>query len=267
MRRLAALSRSVAAAAAAAAVAAATAMLGWPGWLPAQQAQTTLPEMNVTAPKNPPVPEWYAPRPGIWGKVRVEEDKWPEIPCTESHVNVAGAAVAAATPGKCQEGWKGTITGNHGSQRCTIHHPLITVDIGRFAVEADVLVFDPYLVSADFKTRKGCTVWTGYTNLPNDFRDMNQVARRGVGWRNFIVGSGQPGAQSTMQFSDGARNCEALERLGPFWQGGFRWVLHATLCAAAPAPITPPDIDTVVAALKIHAYDPDGNLAPPPPRE
>jgi hypothetical protein len=238
-------------------VAAATLALALPA--AAQQAQTTLPEMNVTAPKNPPVPEWYAPRPGIWGKIRVEEDKWPEIPCAASHVNVGGVGT-----GKCQDGSKVTTAGRIGSLRCTIFHPLITVDIGRFSVEADVLVFDPHLVSADLKVRKGCTIGYGYRHLPDDFHDMNQVARRGASWHNFVAGSGQPLSQSTIEFSDGQSGCLATERLGPNWQGGFVWVLHATMCKQDAIPITQPDIDAVVAALHIHTYDPAGNLAPPP---
>jgi hypothetical protein len=252
---------------AAAAFAAAWLALG-PAAAEAQQAQTSLPEMNVTAPRNQAAPEWYRPNPGFWGKLRVEEDKWPEIPCGESHVNLGAAAAAAGTkPGKCQDGWR-VLPGQHdvSRNRCSIHHPLITVDIGRFSVEADVLLFDPYLISADFRTTKGCTILYGYRNLPDDFRDMNQVARRGVGWHNFEAGSGQPGAQSTMQFSDGDHGCVALERFGPYWQGGFIWVLHATMCKTDAAPVLPTDIDTVVAALHIHTYDPAGNLVPPPAR-
>jgi len=228
---------------------------------PAQQAQTTLPEVTVTAP-NAQQPEWYAPRPGMLGKTRVEEQQWQEIPCDSSRMT-AGA-------GKCQDGPKVMSAASYMSAGerpnaygdCTIVHPLITAVIGRFAVEADVLVFDPHKVTPTQWNGK-CTVWSGYRHLPDDFRDMNQVARRGTGWQNFVPGDGHSGAQSTMQFADGSRSCLALERLGPPWQGGFVWVMHATLCQAAAMPITQADIDTVAGTLQIHVYDPVGNLAAP----
>jgi hypothetical protein len=85
---------------AAAAVGAAWLTLGC-GASPAQQPQTTLTELNVTAPKNLQPPEWYTPRPGMIGKVRVEEDKWPIVPCATSRLDDPSA------PGTCQEGPKG----------------------------------------------------------------------------------------------------------------------------------------------------------------
>lgn len=133
--------------------------------------------------------------------------------------------------------------------------------IGRFAVETDVLVFDPYKLTA-VGTNGKCTVWSGYEHLPNDFKDMNQVARRGVGWHNFVPGNGQSGGQSTIEFADGRSSCLALERLGPRWQAGFVWVTHARLCQAG-TPISQADIDAVAGALQIHVYDPVGNLTAP----
>jgi hypothetical protein len=62
--------------------------------------------------------------------------------------------------------------------------------------------------------------------MPDDFKDLNQVTRRGTGWRNFAKGA----PQSTMEFSDGAHNCLAVERLGPPWHGGYVWVVHASIC-------------------------------------
>jgi len=232
-------------------IAVAIAILASIGSAPAQQAQTSLPEVTVTAPPNAK-PEWLTPRSGMWGKLRVEEDRWPEIPCNTSRMNTAGA--------KCQEGSK--VTGAQAVGHCTIVHPLTSAVIGRFAVEADVLVFDPHLVTASQAGRNGkCTIWTGYEHLPDDFRDMNQVARRGVGWRNFVPGNGRSGAQSTIEFNDGSNSCLALERLGPPWQGGFVWVMHATVCQAGTMPISQADINAVIGALKIDTYDPDGNLA------
>jgi hypothetical protein len=236
----------------------------------AQQAQTTLPELSVTAQKNQAPPEWSAPRPQMLGKVRVEEDKWPVVPCETSRMN------DPAAPGTCQEGPKVMNAQSYGGNGflppgygdCTIAHPLITTTVGRFAVEADVLVFDPYKIGA-IPPNGRCTVWGGFHDLPNDFRDMNRVARDGIGWRDFVAGNGNPWAQSTMAFSAAGHACVALEKLGPPWHGGFVWVLHATMCAAddaaaAPAPIIQTDIDMVVAALRIRVYDPNGNLMPAP---
>jgi hypothetical protein len=231
----------------------------------AQQAQTILPEVTVTAPPVAP-PRHFGPAQGMMGVVRVEEDRWPVVPCAASRMNGADAG------GKCQEGplvrnFASLGTGFYppGFGDCTIAHPLITTTVGRFAVEADVLVFDPYKITGQPANAK-CTVWSGFQNLPADFKDMNQIARNGTDWRNFVAGGTKPGAQSTMAFSDAPYTCLALEKLGPPWHGGYIWVLHATLCenAGATVPIGQSDIDAVVGALQIHVYDPNGNLNTPP---
>ena len=241
------------------AAAAAGAILLWADVGAAQQAQTTLPDLNVTAPVAPP--QRFSP---MYGKLRVEEEKWPVIPCDK-------ARLASAAPGKCQSGppvenfMSMMATGAQpavGSE-CTIAHHLLTVDIGRFAVEADVQVFDPYKVTAAGVFNKFCFVWSGFTDMPNDFKDLNQVARRGVDWRNFVSGGTSEGAQSTIEFSDGRRGCVAVERLGPRWRGGFVWVIHATICEAGGPPIGPADIATVFNSLQPRPYDPAGNLRAP----
>jgi hypothetical protein len=230
----------------------------------AQNAQMTLPQVTVTAPPVRP-PQQFAPTLGMMGIVRVEENKWPVVPCATSRMNTQDDA------GTCQEGPKvrnftsiGTGFLPPGFGECTIAHPLITTTVGPFAVEADVLVFDPYKATA-LPANGRCTVWSGYQHLPDDFRDMNAVARRGIDWRDFVPGNGQPQTQSTMAFSEAGHPCLALEKLGPPWHGGFIWVLHATMCESAPAaPIAQSDIDAVVDALRIRVYDPNGNLAPAP---
>jgi hypothetical protein len=225
------------------------------------QTQTGLPDVTVTAPAPPPAPpQQFSP---FAGKTRVEEEKWPEIPC-------GGARIASSAGGKCQAGPQietfmsafepGKEPG--GGSTCSIGHQLISVDIGRFAVEADVLIFDPYKVTGSAAQSKWCMVWSGYKELPNDFKDMNQVARRGADWRNFVNGGGTNGTQSTIEFADGRRGCLAVERLGPPWRGGFVWVLHATICQASGPAIMPADIEAVVGALQIRTYDPVGNLRP-----
>jgi len=75
---------------AAAALAAAAAILMCPEFGRAQQARTALPDVDVTAPV--PAPPRFSPNSG---KVRVEEDKWPQIPCDRSRI-------ASGAVGKCQ---------------------------------------------------------------------------------------------------------------------------------------------------------------------
>jgi hypothetical protein len=66
-----------------------------------------------------------------------------------------------------------------------------------------------------------------------------------------------------MEFSDGAKNCLAVERLGPPWHGGYVWVVHASICPATPAPLQHADIDAVFAMLQLRQYDAQGNLRGP----
>lgn len=242
-----------------AAAAAAGAILLWVDTGLTQEAQTALPDVNVVAPV--PAPHRFSP---MAGKTRVEEDKWPEIPCDKSRI-ASGAA------GKCQDGprvenfMSVMSTGPQPTvgSACNIAHQLLSVDVGRLAVEADALVFDPYLVTASGFFNKFCTVWGGYSDLPEDFKDMNQVTRRGVDWHGFVPGGTSSAPQSTIAFSDGQRGCIAVERLGPGWRGGYVWVVHATICAAGAPPIGQADIDAVFARLQIRIYDPSGNLRPP----
>jgi hypothetical protein len=239
---------------------AAGAILLWSdlGW--AQQAQTVLPDVNVTAPVTPP--QRFSPNSG---KVRVEEDRWPVIPCDSSRIASGAAGKCQASP-PIENFMSGASTGGSYpgvNSDCTIAHHLLTLDVGRFAVEADALIFDPYKMTASFSFNKHCKVWSGFTDMPDDFKDLNQVTRRGVGWHNFVPGGTQGGAQSTIEFSDGRRSCVALERLGPPWRGGYVWVIHATICQTSTLSIERADIDTVFNALQLRVYDPTGNLRPP----
>jgi hypothetical protein len=226
----------------------------------AQQAQTVLPDVAVTAPVAPP--PRFSPNSG---KVRVEEDKWPQIPCDRSRI-ASGAAGKCQTSPPVESFMSGTPTGGDpgaGGSDCTIAHHLLSLDIGPLAVEADALIFDPYKLTASMNFNKHCKVWSGFRDMPEDFKDLNQVTRRGVGWRNFVPGGTQSGAQSTIEFSDGRRGCVALERLGPPWRGGYVWVVHATICQPGTLPVEKADIDTVFNALQLRVYDPTGNLRPP----
>src|SRR5579863_10096409 len=146
---------------AAVAVAAAGAILLWAdvGWT--QEARTSLPDVTVTAPLPPP-PRFSS----MSGKTRVEEDRWPAIPCDSSRI-------AGGAGGKCQTGpqienfMSGMSTGAQPSaaSECSIAHHLVTVGIGRLAVEADLLVVDPYKLTASGSFNKFCTVWSGFKDI------------------------------------------------------------------------------------------------------
>jgi hypothetical protein len=232
------------------------------GVLPAfaQQVQTPLPDVNVTAPAPPSRQKGFTP---YTSHTRVEEDKWPVIPCT------GGLSRAELGPvGKCQYGgatetFQAMAGRSNFDVQCDISHQLVIADTGTYQIEADVLIFDPYKIVAGPATGhldKWCFIWSGYRDMPDEFYDMNQVARRGAAWRNLVKGDNQ----STIEFNDGPRSCIAVERLGPPWHGGYVWVVHATICRPTAAALTAADIDAVFGMMKLQVYDPVGNLAGPP---
>jgi hypothetical protein len=128
---------------------------------------------------------------------------------------------------------------------------------GSLSVEADALIFDPYKVTAVGFQDKDCTVWSGFLNLPDDFKDLNQVTRRGGNWRNFT----HDNTQSVMAFTNGGHGCVAVERLGPPWHGGYVWVVHASICQSDARMVQTADIDRVLGELRLQTYDPAGNVA------
>src|SRR5271163_5355347 len=93
----------------------------------AQQPNMALPDVTVTAPASPPVaPPTSQSAPGnpYFGNLRVEETKWPEIPC-------AASRIGAATPGSCRKG-PPQINFDHGDgqgsrplSNCQIAHDLV----------------------------------------------------------------------------------------------------------------------------------------------
>ena len=192
------------------------------------------------------------------GHTRVEEDKWPVVPCSTSRISsIAG--------GTCQNGAPTeTFMSLSGSEppNCIIYHQLVTFQTGGLSVEADSFIFDPYKIVSGSPTGhqdKNCYVWSGYLRLPGDFHDMNQVTRRGTNWQNFIKGS----TLSTMEFSEGVRRCLAVEKLGPPWHGGYVWVVHASVCQPDARPVQASDVAAVLAGLRLDRYDPLGNLRAP----
>jgi hypothetical protein len=213
----------------------------------AQQQQQSLPDVNVTA--QAPIKNINPFNP-FSGNTRVEEDKWPVIQCQAARIDLGTGA-------RCQTGTQiENFMTMSASGRCDIARQLAMVKNGRYEAEADVMIFDPYKVTAAGHQLKNCTVWTGYTNMPDDFRDMNQMTRRATSWGSFTKGA----PQSTISYTDGGRNCVAVERLGPPWHGGYVWVVHASICPAAAGSVQNADIDAVFAMLQLRQYDPEGNL-------
>jgi hypothetical protein len=99
---------------------------------------------------------------------------------------------------------------------CRMAHDLVFTDTGNLMIEADAIVVDPYFVSAIGSQHKGCYAQAHFSDLRDDFPDMNQVTRRGTAWRNFA----ESGNLSTMEFSLGSSDCRAVEKRGPTWRGG-----------------------------------------------
>jgi hypothetical protein len=219
------------------------------------QQNLTLPDVAVTA---PPVTPSAKPNP-YFGNSRVEEDKWPEIPCAASRIALATAATCKKGPSQ-QTLEKGDAQGSRQQSNCNIAHDLVIDNVGGLAIEADVLVYDPYYVSAIGHQRQDCYVHAGDSNLREHFPDMNQVTRQGNGWRNFVESSDL----STMEFSVGPDNCLAIERRGPRWAGGYVYLIHASVCRKDRRAVEAKDVNSVLGSLQVRPHDPAGNLRSAP---
>jgi len=217
-----------------------------------------LPEVTVTAP--PITPSWKKWNP-YSTNTRVEEDKWPEIPCDSSRISSGAATGCRTGPPLGHEGF-GLPAGNLGidPSNCRIAHDLVISNVGNLAIEADVIVVDPYFVSAIGSQHKGCYVQSHYSDLREDFPDMNQMTRRGSGWRNYV----ESGDLSTMVFSVGSSDCRAIEKRGPTWRGGHVFVIHASVCRRDGHTVEATDVEVTLGSLQVRQYEPRGNLRPPP---
>jgi hypothetical protein len=217
-----------------------------------------LPEVTVTAP--PVTPSWKKWNPYSTNP-RVEEDKWPEIPCSGSRISSGAATGCRTGPPLGHEGM-GLAAGNLGPDpsNCRMAHDLVITNVGNLAIEADVIVVDPYFVSAIGSQHKGCYVRSHYSDLREDFPDMNQMTRAGSGWRNYV----DSGDLSTMEFSLGSNDCRAIEKRGPTWRGGHVYVIHAGVCRKDGRALEATDIELALGSLQIRQYEPRGNLRPPP---
>jgi hypothetical protein len=233
------------------------AIVGSPAGAPGADTSLSLPEVTVTAP--PITPAWKKWNP-YGGSTRVEEDKWPDIPCSASRI-------AAGTGTGCKTGpllsFAGVgLPGNDKSpdlSNCKMAHDLVMTNLGVLAVEADVIVVDPYFVSAIGPQHKGCAAQSGYSDLRDEFPDMNQMTRNGGGWRNFV----ESGDLTSMGFTLGRDNCVAFEKRGPPWKFGRVYVMHASICRKDGGAVGAAEIDYVVATLLVRTYEPRGNLRAP----
>ena len=231
----------------------------------AQDTKFSVPDVTVTAPAVPTEPPYmrepgkaYARNP-YFGRSRVEEDKFAEVPCMQTRIALGPSA-------KCLQGYRlGVPDMNNSSNPCDMALDVVIDTAGKLAIEAAILIFDPYKVRATGSVPRWCYVrsYTGYDQ--EDFQDMNQVTRRGTNWHNLQVNdlqdqwSGQQRLRS-IEFSDGSRNCIALRKPGPVWRGGYIWMMHASICRTDGAAVQAQDVAHVLGSLRTRIYDPAGNL-------
>jgi hypothetical protein len=248
---------------------------------PAQETnQMTLPQVTVTAP--PFVPLYLRPGTGLkafernpyFGNNRVEEDRFAPVPCSGFRIDPASAGASDRT---CLQGYRLVPAylhvskgGDRSSKHCDIDHDVTIYNVGDLSVEADVFVFDPYKLRAEGPPDPDCYV-AGYTGYDQeDFQDMNRVTRRGTDWHDLrgetCKWSDARAACQTksIEFSDGPHKCIAIRRPGPRWQGGFVWMLTASICRADIEDLQPGDVALALGAVQIRQYDPAGNIARPP---
>jgi DNA-binding winged helix-turn-helix (wHTH) protein len=204
------------------------------------------PSVTVTAPRAP-VTALYpreAAKPleriSYTGRYRVDENKFPEVPCTATRI-------ASSAGGKCLLGYRGL--------GCNKAIDVVMYNIGSLSIEASSLIFDPYkLTATGFATR--CYVAGHPAYDQQDFQDMNQVTRRGSNWHNFLSN----GEDKSIEFSDGPHNCVAVHKPGPPWQGGYVYMLHVSICRTDTAAVRTEDITYALNLLQIRQDDPVTNL-------
>lgn len=236
------------------------AMVGLIAPASAQQGPTTaLPDVNVTAPRNPnevrPTSQG-APGMPYFGNTRVEEANWPVIPCTTSRVGAGDSAASCRRGPTVMNFEHGDAQGTRPISNCQIAHDLVISKIGDLDFEADSLVFDPYYISAIGHQRQDCYVEAIPRSLHEQLVDMNHVTRQATGWGAIREG----GDLTLLDFTLGPRQCVAFEKRGPRWGGGYIWLVHAATCHSAGQPVTIADVEAVMGALKIEQRDPNGNL-------
>jgi hypothetical protein len=138
------------------------------------------------------------------------EDKWPNIPCGAARISSGTASTRKTGPLLGHEGMglpSNNVTSIDASN-CRMGHDLVITSLGNLVIEADAIVVDPYYVSAIGSQHKGCYAQSHYSDLREDFPDMNQITRKGSGWRDYV----ESGDLTTMAFSVGSADCRAIEK-------------------------------------------------------
>jgi hypothetical protein len=223
----------------------------------AADVQLPLPDVTVTAPGPAETPPYlrdqgqaYDRNPYI-GRFRVEEDKFARVPCSNTRV-------AAAAGGTCLKGYKLT-PGADSYRPCDLSLDVTMFENARISVEADILIFDPYKVTATGGPGAHCYVNGSLNYDVVDFQDMNQMTRRGANFRN-LVGAGDDKA---IEFDVDGRHCKAIRHTGPRWQAGFVYIGHISICRTDSAQVQAEDVVYVFNDLRVRVYDPEGNLRGP----
>jgi hypothetical protein len=223
----------------------------------AQETNVKLHKVIVLAQAAPVVPPYmrdpskaYARNP-YFGRYRVEEENFAEVPCTATRI-------AFAPGGRCLRGYRLTLpeASSRSSNPCDMALDVVGAITGRLSIEADILATDPYKVTAEGSPPRSCYVhsYVGYDQ--EDFQDMNQVTRRGNNWHNLQIN----GQERSIEFSDGPHNCIAILKPGPVWLGGYTYMMHASICRTDVAAVQAQDIAYVLGTLQTRTYDPVGNL-------
>jgi hypothetical protein len=237
----------------------ATAMMSSASGAYAQDTKLSIPNVTVTAPAVPVEPP-YLREPGkaygrnpYLGRYRVEEDKFPEVPC-------ATTRIALGPGGKCLKGHRLLGPGNDSnSNTCDMALDVVIDKTAKLSIEADILVFDPYKVRATGSPPRQCYARGFLRYGQEDFQDMNQITRRGTNWHNLLI-DGQDRQDRSIEFSDGPHNCVAILKHGPVWRGGYIHMMHASICRTDAANVQAEDIAYVLGSLQTRIYDPVGNL-------
>ena len=234
----------------------------------AQDSKLSVPDVTVTALAGPFEPPYmrnpgkaYARNP-YFGRYRVEEDQFPQVPCSQTRI-------AFSPGGNCLQGYRLTpapFNSWNGSSTCDMALDVVIDTSGKLSIEADILVFDPYKVVANGGANpRFCYVnsYLGYDE--EDFLDMNQVTRRGTNWHNLVVNDSQNqwyggDRLRSIQFSDGLHNCIAVRKPGPVWRGGYVYMMRASICRTDTAAVQAQDIAYVLSSLQTRIYDGAGNL-------
>jgi hypothetical protein len=249
--------------------------------LAAQTDQMTLPQVTVTAPF---VPLYLRPgdslrayqRNPYYGNNRVEETHFAPVPCSGFRIDPASAGASERT---CLQGQRlvpGYVHVSKGAgpdrsvRHCDINHDVTIYNVGDLSVEADVFVFDPYKLTGEGFPDTDCYV-AGYNGYDQeDFQDMNRITRRGTDWHDLRGETCKWSDVSatcetkSIEFTYGPHKCVAIRRPGPRWEGGFVWMLTASICRTNGGIMQPGDVARALAAVQIRQYDPTGNVARPP---